>query len=793
MDVLIQTKPKSIFDIPKPVVVNEEKPVKKRRKRRLSQKKKKPKTARAGGVEVSQKTNVRGQKQITLKHKGGLTQEITINTGEQKPRGAKAKGKTASWNMKPAKFKASRGLRDNRVYLEPPKREYFGNRYKSAIDQIKINQKVAEAGASKNKEIADVKQTANAEKRELERRERASEGTINELKKEKAGIVASYNVSQRNQSRATILGGDVGELNKLINRRGYQSIRTLVVKGEITDDSTILQLDLPQRQIDSLLKLRGQEQSDYVAGKTYVYTTPKGIVKQGKFISETAKFVRLQKPDGSGFWKVPKDALVSGKELERVRSQSTDPAVRGGSALPRSVSVSRDVEFGSPRKKTESEERDVPEWTRSSAKRFDRRPATTGRKVAGGFKTAEQDFSESSSGEDRPKPKAKKPPRSKSVEAQAEVERSLSEAEAQHIRSILQPISSTQSYGARVAEPEPQPQPQPETEPSSSSDLGTAGEEEFSGREEALDLSATSVEADSPPPTSLPLTLSIVDEEAEARRAEFLEGGDAGGGSVRTTPNLSASALQSEVYKIEDGTSKYSTTELERLIGKVPSDDEDLPFLKSSFATLRPREEGAQQRKQRGKSRTPEQERELERLEEIAIESSPRPRAGGGETPREFFEGLAKPALSKTGQTPAVRKAAEAVRRGSRERSVERARASAERDEEGAEQPRRLRESTPPTTFFTAKDLTALGSQRGQIAIVDNRKDRKRSVAGTKRGVERPVKAYSLEGVSAVIRDTYGDTATGNALIRKMEVGARKDGNIYINDKKILNALGFRD
>ena len=168
------TKPKSIFDIPKPLQP-EEVPVvkKKRRKRSKTPKKKRPKVAKAGGVEISQKKNVKGQNQITLKHKGGLTQEITIYTGDQKPRGVKAKGQTASWNMKPSKFKASRGLRDDRVYLQPPKREYFGNRYKSAIEQIKIDQKIKEAGASKNKEIADVKESANRQKRELERREKA--------------------------------------------------------------------------------------------------------------------------------------------------------------------------------------------------------------------------------------------------------------------------------------------------------------------------------------------------------------------------------------------------------------------------------------------------------------------------------------------------------------------------------------------------------------------------------------------------------------------------------------------
>jgi len=232
------TRPKSIFDIDKPIQIVEPPPPPKRKKSKLS-KPKKPKVARAGGVEVSQKTNVKGQKQITLKHKGGLTQEITIYTGDQKPRGVKAKGQQVSWNMKPAKFKASRGLRDDRVFIQPPKREFFGNRYQSALDQLRIQQKISEAGASKNKEIADVRDTARREREAIQQRERSKDDTISELRKERAGLVASHNVSVRNQSKATILGGDVGELNKLIERRGYNAIRTLVFKGEITDASTI--------------------------------------------------------------------------------------------------------------------------------------------------------------------------------------------------------------------------------------------------------------------------------------------------------------------------------------------------------------------------------------------------------------------------------------------------------------------------------------------------------------------------------------------------------------------------
>jgi hypothetical protein len=104
------TRPKSIFDIPKPIPTAEEMAeaeAKGRKKRSKTPKRKRPKTAKAGGVEVSQ---IKGssKSQITLKQKGGLTQEITIYTGD-KPNPRVGRGRsnpnTPNWNMKPAKFK----------------------------------------------------------------------------------------------------------------------------------------------------------------------------------------------------------------------------------------------------------------------------------------------------------------------------------------------------------------------------------------------------------------------------------------------------------------------------------------------------------------------------------------------------------------------------------------------------------------------------------------------------------------------------------------------------------------
>ena len=494
------TKPKSIFDIPKPIPEEPPKP-KRRKKRSKTPKKKRPKVARAGGVEVSQ---VKGssKSQITLKQKGGLTQEITIYTGD-KPNPRVGKGRTnanqPNWNMKPAKFKKSRGLRDDRVYLQPPKREYFGNRYKSALDKIKIEQKVKEAGLIKNKEteeakaradreVREVRDRAERERRQLERRERANEATIVELQKEKAGIVASHNVSQRNQSRATILGGDVGELNKLIARRGYEAIRRLVVKGEITDVSTILQLDLDAGQIDRLTDILEGERADYPRGARLVYLTGKGVPQEGVVLSETDKFVRMRKNDG-GEVKVPKRNIQTSQKVAEARSASADPSVRAGRSLPTGA------DFGSPRPAGSSAD-ERPAFRRDDPAR--RKPRKTAaeqkqeeRRARTGFvEEVEQQFTESSSEAEGDIRKAKSPsPETKlrkTVGALREalqplpkpsLERALEQAETQSppatgttIDEILTPAPAEETFQTAVesdissgqsGEDEPRPEPEP--------------------------------------------------------------------------------------------------------------------------------------------------------------------------------------------------------------------------------------------------------------------------------------------------------------------------------------------
>lgn len=482
------TKPKSIFDIPKPIV-EEPPPPKKRVVRRKRKKTKKPKVARAGGVEVSQKRNVKGQRQITLKHKGGLTQEITIYTGDQKPRGVKAKGQTASWNMKPAKFKASRGLRDDRVYLQPPKREYFGNRYQSAIQKIMIDQKIKEAGASKNKEIEDVRETARLQRRELERREAAKEQTITELERQRAGLVASHNVAVRNQSQATLLGGDVGELNKLIDRRGVGAIRQLISKGEITDASTIFQLNLSQTQINGLVKALDSQKAEYNIGDSVIYLTPAGVRREGRIRRETDKFLFVD-IEGGGRARVPKAFVERPEVVAEARSRSRSQSVQRGEGVPEEAAFS-------PRSRTVSEEAERPEWLKT-ARRNDLRPTAKPRKTG-----------------DAP-PRARTEPLFQAEptfeeQVRARTPRTVLEETVSTIRDTLtRPVKRWEGGGAQLEEALAVAEQTSPPAPAETLDEILA--EQFSGREEGLALSPdTGTETEA--------------ERAERleRRAEFIE------------------------------------------------------------------------------------------------------------------------------------------------------------------------------------------------------------------------------------------------------------------------------
>ena len=247
---------------------------------------------------LEKKTDLHGNTIVKIKNADGIIQTVTLQKGANKPRGAKAKGQTPRWNMKPAKFKKQKGIRDMAEMVKEPKRQSFHDRYKSEMEEARIRNRIAQAGNVRDKELALVRGTAEREKTELRLRAETRAATITELEKKNAGLTASHNVSVRKQSRATILGGDVGELNKLIARRGKGAIRQLIIKGEITDMSTLVQLDLEDRDLRDLQKTLEKETSSFTAGKTYFYRTGKGEMKSGKYVGETGGKVIMETPDG---------------------------------------------------------------------------------------------------------------------------------------------------------------------------------------------------------------------------------------------------------------------------------------------------------------------------------------------------------------------------------------------------------------------------------------------------------------------------------------------------------------
>lgn len=767
------TKPKSIFDIPKPIPPEE--PPKKPKRKRSKKKAKKPKVAKAGGVEVSQKQNVKGQKQITLKHKGGLTQEITIYTGDQKPRGAKAKGQTANWNMKPAKFKKSRGLRDDRVYLQPPKREYFGNRYKSALDKIKIDQKVKEAGASKNKEIADVRDRSNKEKKELERREKVKDDTISELKREKAGIVASHNVSQRNQSRATILGGDVGELNKLINRRGYDAIRRLVVKGEITDVSTILQLDLDPRQIDRLTALLEGEQADFTTGSKVVYLTGTGISQEGRVLSETTKFVNVRKADGREV-KVPKTNIQSGQKVAESRSASKDPNVRSGRSIPTAT------DFGSPRPAGSSAD-ERPAHRRDVKSAGAEKRQKERRKAVGFVGEVDGAFTESSDS-DEPSP-LKTSPETKLKKAVGAIRESLQTTldtravgrtggleEALAIAEATSPPTTSQTLD-EILKPEPQPEPVVESDISS----GVSGEEETGLR---LELESE-VESDwNPDPNR-----EKEDWEIEAEK-QFAESGQTRG------------------------------------IGDLVAEPESQPTPREFFEGLQKGQVGTlpRQRSAERRAQIDQQRREREASQERVLQQLEDDRTFGAKTrpavkPVITAQSLLQRQLSP--ESAAIRRGREFSKSlglvpprdfGGGAKSMEDVAREAKAFSERQERLRREREGSSTgsfsdePTFYSEREIREIESDfeedvgektftsETESLAVDSRKANKRQ--NSDGDTERPSKVLTYRQIRRKINFVYKEQpTTKRRTLEQLQRAQEKQKAFRTTDKKLLDALGF--
>ena len=180
-----------------------------------------------------------------------------------------------------------RGLRDRRTgggrligrgRLDPRRidrsKEYKSARNEALI-QMRINETagVRDAKSKADKEIKNIRISEAQKALNLKLQKETAEKTTEALKAKNAGLVHSYNVNVRNQTAATLLGSNPEELNRILKKGGGLAlIKTMVRKGEITDASTIGQLNTSLKQKENLLRLLN-EGGDFVEGQEYFYRT----------------------------------------------------------------------------------------------------------------------------------------------------------------------------------------------------------------------------------------------------------------------------------------------------------------------------------------------------------------------------------------------------------------------------------------------------------------------------------------------------------------------------------------
>ena len=172
-----------------------------------------------------------------------------------------------------------RGIRDPRSAggrIIPPRnvrRIDHSQTYKSARDEALIQMRINESAGvrSAKKKIEEVRHSEAEKRKNLLLARKTAEETAKALQAKNAGLTHSYAVNVRNHSNATLLGSDPDELNKLIARGGGLALlKDMIRKGEITDVSTIGQLDLSVRNKTALIKLLN-EGGEYVEGNEYFY------------------------------------------------------------------------------------------------------------------------------------------------------------------------------------------------------------------------------------------------------------------------------------------------------------------------------------------------------------------------------------------------------------------------------------------------------------------------------------------------------------------------------------------
>ena len=194
--------------------------------------------------------------------------------------------KALDMDSTPYEKRQLRGLRDRRTHGArligrgyDPRRIDRSSEYKSArneaLIQMRINESagVRDAKSKAQKEIKEIRISEAQKALNLRLAKETAEKTTEALKAKNAGITHSYNVNVRNQTAATLLGSNPDELNKLLRKGGGLAlIKAMVRKGEIADISTIGQLNLGQKQKESLIRLHN-EGGQFIEGQEYFFRT----------------------------------------------------------------------------------------------------------------------------------------------------------------------------------------------------------------------------------------------------------------------------------------------------------------------------------------------------------------------------------------------------------------------------------------------------------------------------------------------------------------------------------------
>lgn len=260
----------------------------------------------------------------------------------------------------PAKDLQLRGIRDRRTHGARligrggnPRRMDRSKEYKSARSEALIQMRINESAGvrdAKSKAEKDIKQIRISEAQKalnLKLAKETAEKTTEALKAKNAGITHSYNVNVRNQQASTLLGSNPDELNKLLKKGGGLAlVKAMVRKGEISDVSTIGQLNVSVKQKDNLMRLLN-EGGTYVEGQEYFFRmlddfgqtkVQRGYLNKGGDRKDNLELMYIQTlPDGTSQTQryiVPKDNILKPDD----HTSTTSSGKRQSKTEPRQLS-----------------------------------------------------------------------------------------------------------------------------------------------------------------------------------------------------------------------------------------------------------------------------------------------------------------------------------------------------------------------------------------------------------------------------------------------------------------------